>query len=146
MSQISLHIQIEKMRVYNYLFYKTYILAQRSKNFDDMPALGGIIFVVACIMFNIFTVTIFLEGIGFLERYPFEEKYKYPFSFSLVMLVLFYYLYKGRYKRIVEKYEERNKGKIQIHPILVIIFYYLISFVLLLLAGLYRNHDWIFSQ
>ena len=134
------------MRVYNYLFYKSYLLAKRSKNFDDMPTLGGIIFVVACIMFNIFTITIFLEGVGFLEGYPFKEKYKYPFVFSLVLIVLFYYLYKGRYKRIIEKYEEIYKGKNQIHPILVIIFYYLISFGLLLLAGLYKNHDWIFAQ
>jgi len=111
-----------------------------------MPALGGIIFVIACLMFNIFTIAIFLEGIGFLEDYPFKEKYKYPFVFSLVFIVLFYYLYKGRYKKIIEKYEELNKGKIQIHSIIVIIIYYLISFVLLLLAGLYKNHDWIFAK
>lgn len=134
------------MRVYNYLFYKTYILAQRSKNFDDMPVLGGVIFVVACIMFNIFTVFIIFEGVGFIESYPFVEKYKYPFSFTLLLLVLFYYLYNGRYKRIIEKYENQIRRKQKIHPILVIIFYYLTSFGLLLLAGLYRNHDWIFAQ
>jgi hypothetical protein len=134
------------MRIYNYLFYKSYLLAIRSKNFDDMPTLGGILFVVACIMFNIFTMSIFLEGVGFLEDNPFKERYKYPFVFTLVLLVLFYYLYKNRYKRIIEKYEKRNRGKAHIHPILVIVFYYLISFGLLLLAGLYKNHDWIFVQ
>lgn len=25
------------MRIYNYLFYKTYILAKHSRNFDDTP-------------------------------------------------------------------------------------------------------------
>lgn len=134
------------MKIYNYLFYKSYLLTKRSKNFDDMPVLGGILFVVACLMFNIFTITLLLESIGFIEDYPFKEKYKYPFVYSLILIVLFYYLYRGRYKKIIEKYEETNMGKIQIHPILVIIFYYLTSFGLLLLAGLYRNHDWIFAQ
>lgn len=32
------------MRIYNYLFYKTYILAKHSRNFDDTPVYGGIIF------------------------------------------------------------------------------------------------------
>jgi len=134
------------MRIYNYLFYKTYLLAQRSKNFDDMPALGGIIFVVACLMFNIFTITIFLDGIGFLEGYPFKEKYKYPFVFGLVIIVLFYYLYKGRYKKIIGEYERIGNVKGRLHPVIVIIIYYGVSFGLLLLAGLYKNHDWIFAQ
>ena len=43
------------MRIYNYLYYKTYLLAQRSKNFDDIPVLGGMLFVIPCFMFNIFT-------------------------------------------------------------------------------------------
>ncbi len=134
------------MRIYNYLFYKSYLLAQRSRNFDDTPVLGGIIFITGCLMFNIFTIAIFLEGVGFLEGYPFKEKYKYPFVFSLIFILLFYYLYKNKYNRIIEKYEERNKGKNQIHPIIVIAFYYLISFGLLLLAGLYKNQDWIFAK
>jgi hypothetical protein len=64
------------MRVYNYLFYKSYQLALRSKNFDDMPTLGGIIFVVACIMFNIFTVSLALEGFG-ISNISFKKEYKY---------------------------------------------------------------------
>ena len=133
------------MRLYNYLFYKTYLLAFRSRNFDDMPALGGIIFVVACLMFNIFTIVIFLEGVGILDEYPFSEKWKYPFSFVLLALVLVYYLYHNRYKRIVEGYNQKYKDKSQVHPIIVILIYYLLSFGFLLLAGLFKNHDWIFS-
>jgi hypothetical protein len=134
------------VKIYNYLFYKAYLSAKSSKNFDDIPTLGGIIFVVACLMFNIFTIALFLEGVGFLEDYLFKEKYKYPFVFLVVLIVLFYYLYKDRFKRIIEKYEEINKGKIQIPAFLVIIFYYFITFGLLLLAGLFRNHNWIVAQ
>lgn len=133
------------MRVYNYLFYKSYQLAVRSKNFDDMPALGGIIFVVVCIMFNIFTISFVLEGFGVIYI-SFKKEYKYPFALVLVLLVLMYYFLNGRYKNIVKEYEnrERELGK-GIHPIFVIIVYYIISFGLMLLAGLFKNGDWIFS-
>jgi hypothetical protein len=75
----------------------------------------------------------------------FKKEYKYIFTFSLLGFLLLYYLYNGRYKRIIEKFEQRKKGK-SIHPIIVIIIYFGISFGLLLLAGLYKNHDWIFAQ
>jgi NADH:ubiquinone oxidoreductase subunit 6 (subunit J) len=133
------------MKVYDFLFYKSYKLAIRSKNFDDMPALGGVIFVVACLMFNIFTVFLVLEGFEII-KVSFEKKYKYPLVFSLVILILIYYLFKDNYKRIIKKYEDREKEANNItHPIFVIIGYYVISFCLMLLAGLFKNGDWIFS-
>lgn len=133
------------MRIYNYLFYKTYILAKHSRNFDDTPVLGGIIFVVACMMFNTFTVAQVLEGVGVMDV-EFKDKYKFPFAFALVGLFLGYYLFKGRYKKIIEKYNSNKSGKFQLHPIFVIIIYYGVSFCLLLLAGLYKNQDWIFAR
>ena len=133
------------MRIYNYLFYKTYLLSQRSKNFDDVPVLGGLLFVLPCVMFNIFTVFMLLSAWDVKTGVEFKREYKYVFTFSLLFLLLFYYLYKGRYKRIIEKFEQKKKG-ISIHPIIVIIIYYGISFGLLLLAGMYKNHDWIFAQ
>lgn len=133
------------MKVYNYLFYKSYILAKRSRNFDDMPVLGGIIFVVACVMFNIFTVVGLLGGSEIINL-DLIERYKFPFAFALVGIMLGYYLFKGRYKRIIERYDQNKSGKPQLHPIFVIIIYYGISFGLLLLAGLYKNQDWIFAR
>jgi hypothetical protein len=133
------------MGVYNYLFYKSYQLAVRSKNFDDMPVLGGIIFVVACIMFNIFTVVLVLEGLG-VSDISFKKEYKYPFALVMVLVVLMYYLLNGRYKNIIKKYEDRERelGK-GIHPIFVIIVYYVVSFGLGMLAAMFKNGDWIFS-
>lgn len=133
------------MRIYNYLFYKTYLLSQRSKNFDDVPALGGLLFVAPCLMFNIFTIFGLLDAWGVNTGIEFKKEYKFIFSISLVVILLLYYLYKGRYKRIIEKFEQKKKG-ISIHPIIVILIYYGISFGLLLLAGMYKNHDWIFAQ
>jgi len=133
------------MRVYNYLFYKSHQLAVRSKNFDDMPAVGGILFVVACVMFNIFTVLLVLEGFGFSDI-SLEKEYKYPFALVLVVVILMYYLFNARYKNIIKKYDdqERESGK-SVRPIFVIILYYGISFGLVAIAGMFKNGDWIFS-
>jgi uncharacterized membrane protein len=133
------------MRIYNYLFYKTYLLAQHSKNFEDIPALGGLLFVAPCLMFNIFTVFGLLDAWDVNTGIEFRKEYKFIFSISLVVILLLYYLYKGRYKRIIEKFEQKKKG-ISIHPIIVIIIYYGISFGLLLLVGMYKNHDWLFAK
>jgi len=133
------------MRIYNYLFYKTYLLSKSSKNFEDMPALGGLLFVAACLMFNIFTVFGLLDAWGVITGIEFKKEYKIIFSITLVVLILLYYLYKGRYKRIIENYEQKKKG-ISIHPLIVILIYYGISFGLLFLAGLYKNNDWVFAQ
>jgi len=86
-----------------------------------------------------------LDAWGVNTGIEFKKEYKYILTFSLLGLILLYYLYKGRYKRIIEKYEQKKKI-ISIHPIIVIIIYYGISFVLLLLAGMYKNRDWIFAQ
>ena len=134
------------MSVYNYLFYKSYQLAVRSKNFDDMPVLGAIIIVVACVMFNIFTISLILEGLGVIDI-SFKKEYKFPFSIVLVLIILMYYRHKDRYKNIIKKYENRERELGQgIHPVIVIIFYFIISFAVMLLAGLFKNGDWIFSQ
>ncbi|WP_285010111.1 hypothetical protein [Pedobacter faecalis] len=111
-----------------------------------MPVLGAIVFVVVCVMFNIFTVLLFLEALGWADV-SFNKEYKLPFAIGLVLVILFYYSYKGRYKRILEKHEkqERVRGA-GLHPVLAFVVYYGISFGLMLLAGLYKNGDLIFAK
>lgn len=134
------------MKIYNYLFFKGYQMAIRSRNFDGIPVLGAIFFVVMCIMFNIFTVFLFLEGLGLVDV-SFKNEYKLPFAFGLVLMILFYYLYKERYREVLKRYEQKEKARDKgLHPILVFVIYYGISFGLMLLAGLYKNGDWIFSK
>ena len=133
------------MRIYNYLFYKTYLLSQRSKNFDDVPVLGGLVFVVLCFILNIFTVIGILEGMNIDTHIEFKKEYKYIFSLSIVVLLLLYYLHKGRYKKIIESFEQK-KGGIKLHPVVVIIIYYGISIFLMFLAATYKNRDWIFAH
>lgn len=112
------------MRIYHYLFFKSYQLAQRSKNFDDMPVLGGTMFVVACVMLNLFALSFILEGFGLINL-SFAKNYKLVFALGLLLAPLFYYKQGGRYKRIIQHYEdqERQKGK-GIHPIVIFIIYF----------------------
>lgn len=132
--------------IYDYLFFKSYQLGKRSRNFEDMPVLSGVIWVGACFMFNIFTIAILLEALGFTGSFVFDRKYKFVFSLGLVLLLIFYYSFMGRYKRIIERFEEKERqaGK-GLHPIVVIILYNVVSFLLGLLAAMYKNGDGIFK-
>jgi hypothetical protein len=133
------------MWIYNFLFYKSFILSQKSKNFDDIPALGGMLFVVLCVMLNIFTIIGLIEGFGFKTGITFSKPYQFPFALALVGLLLFYYLYKGRYKKIVKHYEQRAGFITQLHPIIVVIIYFGLSILLMFLAAAFKNHQWIFE-
>lgn len=134
------------MCIYNLLFYKSYQLAKYSKNFDDFPVLGGVVFVIACLMFNIFTILFFLDGADVLPPVPLMKKWKIPiFAVIVVIFTLTYYLYKERYKKMLEKYE--NKGSVirGIHPVIIIFLYYGISVGLIFIAAMYKNNDGIFG-
>ena len=121
-------------------------MAVRSGNFDDLPVLGAILFVGFGLMLNFFSIMFFLTGIDLLQV-SFDTKYRFIFSLGLVLVLLAYYLYKDRYKAILSKYEKREQlQKKGIHPIIVFVLYYSISAGLLLLAGIFKNGDWIFSK
>jgi len=134
------------MKIYNYLFYKGHQLATRSGNFDDMPVLGAITFVVPCVILNIFTVALMLEGIQVMD-FTFDKTYKYTFTLLVVLTVLFYYMQGNRHEKVIKKYEAyERKTQIGLHPLLVFLLYYSITFAILLLAGFFKNGDWIFSN
>lgn len=132
--------------LYDYLFYKSYQSAVSSKNFDGMLVFGAITFVAPCIMFNVFTVFLILEKQGWIGV-TFDKGNRFIFALSLLGIVYFYYVYKGRYKRIIEKWERKEKNKrFVLHPILVFILYYGTTAFLMFLAGFYKNSIWIFQD
>jgi hypothetical protein len=143
---IQLEIIIELMKVYDYLFYSSYKLAVKSGNFEDAPVIGAITVVVMCVMFNIFTLSFLLDRFGILVV-TFKSEYKYLFVLALTSIILYYYLYNQRYRRILLKYEkfEEERG-LRLHPIVVMIIYYAISGSLMFLAALFMNGDWIFLK
>ena len=129
------------MKILDYLFYNGYLLGKMSRNFEDFPVVGGALFMWPPVLLNVFAVSLLLEAWGV---YNIESKeFALILTFAVIFLLIFYYQYKGRYKKIVEKYEQ--KKRIPIHPIIVFIISTAISGVFGMLAGMYRNKDWIFG-
>ena len=118
------------MKIYDLLFYASYKLAQKSRNFDNTPVLGGIVMVFTCIMINILTIFCLLANFHIYTLQMSIHRYtvKKVLFLILVMTFLFcYYKWKGRYKRILAKYENKKT----LHPWLIIIIYWSISVALL---------------
>jgi hypothetical protein len=134
--------------VYDYLFYKSYQLAKKSKNWEDTPVLLGIMIVGSGFLFNIFTVKMLVDIIvSNNNSYNVDlGNIKYLIAVALFLLLLFYYTYRERWKIIVAKYEIRENGKNVMHPIFPVLIYLLISLVFIFLVGMYKHNYWIFSK
>lgn len=137
---------IENMiKIYDIIFYASYKIMKKSKNFDDFPVLGGVIYVSVCLLLNIGTVLLLLERIFNISLLNFSpERYsigKIIFATLIVILPMVYYNWKGRYKKIIQYYNNKK----MISNWVIVIFFIIVSFILLLLAGLFRNRDWIFG-
>ena len=133
------------MIIYNYLFLHIYELALRSKSNKDMPVFITVTVITMCFMFNIFTIFLCLEGAGIIKGIElFPKEFKVVGAITFLLLVAGYYMYKGRYKRIHEKCISKYGSPKTFKAIVVVVSYYVVSFFLMLLAGLYKNGDWIF--
>lgn len=133
------------MRIFNLLIYSTYVITKRSKNFEDIPVLGGIIFILPCVMFIIFGFFFLIDSWTTSYEFFLSEEYKYIVSFSILLLLFKYYLYNSRYKRIIENFEVKYKHDLK-YAIFIVLAYYLISFLFLLFAGMYKNGDCFFQE
>lgn len=136
--------------MYNYLFYKGYQLAKMSKNWENSPLLFAIMIISWCVILNLGTLLFFVEGLhsrsldfgGFIS---FLNSYRYIFGLMVVILVYFYYYGNNRWRRILDNYEAIEKDKkSRIHPLVVVLFFYVFSFLLGLVAAMFKNGDGIF--
>ena len=133
--------------IYNPLFYHIYELALRSKSNRDMPMFVTILVISICFMFNVFAVFLLLDGLGIVNGVFFPKEYRIIGTVVFMGLVSFYYLYGGRYKKLYDEYSKRYDNRPStFKAILVVVAYYLMSFLLMLLSGMFRNGDWIFSS
>ncbi|MEZ5045777.1 MAG: hypothetical protein R2831_02180 [Chitinophagaceae bacterium] len=137
--------------IYDYLFYKGHQLAKKSKNWEDTPMLFSIMIISWCIILNLGTLLFLIEGLNnkgveFGGIISFLNNYRYIFGGVVVLLIWLYYAYKGRWKRVVAKYESREKERTRnIHPVIVVIAAYVVSFLLGMFAAMYKNGDGIFA-
>jgi hypothetical protein len=118
-------------------------------SFDRAPVFLSSGYLVITLALNIMTVLFFVDGLFDTHLIGFALDKCWRFMLGGVLLVafiVFYYSYKGRYLRIVEHYETRTGWKKTIRPVWVILFYIVVSFGLLLLAGSFYHKYWIFAR
>ena len=132
--------------IYDYLLYKTYKLAKLVKNEDDDAIWLGIMIVGSCLIFNIATIILFIDGIGFIKYSGFDNKYRYIIGVLMTLGVGLYYFHKKRYKKILKQYEAKERGKRSIHPLVPVLVFCMTSIILLVLSAMYRNGDGVFGN
>ena len=131
--------------MYNYLFYHGYSLAIKSNSNRDTPLLVPVMLILMWLILNLFTLSLFLEGLD-ISYFQFRREDKFIWVIMFTSLIFFYYLYGKRYRRILKYYQAKNQHSPKIwYSILIVSLYYIISFLLCLLAGLYKNEDLIFA-
>ena len=134
------------MVFYNPLFIAMYGLALKSKSNRDMPIFPPLIVVTLCLMFNVFAVMFLLEGFQIIAKNYFLKEWRLIGTSVFLGLTYLAYGYRGRGKRIFEKYKaKRTKEPKTANQIFISLIYFLLSGALLLLAALFKNKDWIFS-
>lgn len=135
------------MIFYDFLFYKGVELGIKTKNYVDVPMLGGLAVVAPVIGFNLISVFMALDI--FLNY----AVMKTVFSINKILLAVlflsilaFYYGFKSRYKVIIENYDKkRQKGNIyDLHPASIIIPTLLVSagliFLLIYIASVKKTY------
>lgn len=133
------------MRIYNLLFYASYKVMQKSGNFNGTPVLGGVLFVVLCLSFNIYSVLFVLLGLDILHTDFSEERYDFldvVFGIMMIGFLLFYYKYKNRYKTIVKRYDDKKT----LNSWLIILIYYAVSTLMMFITATFMHRDWIFRN
>ncbi|CAL2108096.1 conserved membrane hypothetical protein [Tenacibaculum sp. 190524A02b] len=133
--------------MYNYLIFHAYNLALKSRENRDEPVYIVMMLLIMCIGFNIYSVFFLLKGVGIINDLSFINKDNEAILGLLLLgLIAAYFLPKKRYKTIYEKIASKHvKQPSTLLSILVVVLYYVGSFLILLVTGLYMNKDWIFK-
>jgi len=120
--------------IYDYIFFKSYQLGVKSKNFEGTPVLSGLMWLAPVLLFNAL-------ALNSLISYMFKIKYvhhsrNYGFIIAIVLFIALSLYYRRRFARIIDKYEaaEREKGK-SMHPLIVVISSFIISLCIMFAAA-----------
>jgi len=130
--------------LYKHLFFHAHSLSLNYGSSKDMPYFFSLTIVALCFMFNVQTMFFLLETFDIVP-YIFKREYKWFFPFLFLAIIYGSYMYKERYKLVYQEllsiYGNPNKWT----SISIVILYYVLSFIILLITGMYKNGDWIFS-
>ena len=129
--------------IFDRLFYLWHVLDERYPTGGASPASISLL-AVYLILFAL--VSIF-AGIASYFGFTIGNDALLLTTVFLFLVILWYYYRKGKMKLIVEKYEAREKANpSKIHPLIKAILYALVSLALCIIAGMFRNRDYIFSN
>jgi hypothetical protein len=132
--------------VYDYLFYKSYQLAKKLKDWEDTPVYFATIVVGVCAILNFASLLFLLEGLSgnnsrFIDIFSFAKRFKYIFASILMFLFWLFYSYNDRGEKICKKIELKEKIKNNpANPVIVIILAYVLSIVLINISSMYKHH------
>ena len=111
------------MNLYDYVFYRIY----KSLNISNksIPEWSTTFTISTVIFFNLFSLFIFLD---YSIKSLGEPKFK-VLTASILIFHYFYFLFKNRYLRIIDKFEKSKFKKNIYHDIIVVVYICLSIFV-----------------
>ena len=120
------------MALYDYLFYCSYKMGMRSHNFDGLPVLAGMMMVIPNMAIHILIIQVILRHLGFHwhDALLLHEVWGRIFYLVFFSFIYLYYWYKGRYKRVIEKYNSKQDSYWKKHPFVTIVVYTIINMIL----------------
>ncbi len=136
--------------IYDYLFYKSYQLATKSKNWKDTPVFFATMVMGWCLILNFASILFLIEALSknkmAFGRYISKiTGIKYIVGIVILSVVWMYYSHKSRWEKIITRYQEREGETANIHPAIVVIGACGLSFILGALSAMYKNGDGIFG-
>ena len=107
-------------------------MGMRSHNFDGLPVLAGMMMVIPNMAIHILIIQEILRHVGFHwhDALLLHEAWGRIFYLVFFSFIYLYYWYKGRYKRVIEKYNSKQDSYWKKHPFVTIVVYTIVSMLL----------------
>ncbi len=126
---------------YKSLFTHAYHLAKRSSANREEPYYVVFMIIILSLIFNVGTFSFIVDGMF----YKGFTNYNLYITFAFGTLVLFLYLKNKRYNLLAKSFDQnKNKPKLW-QSIIYVAFRYLFDALVMFIAALYKNGDWIFG-
>jgi hypothetical protein len=124
------------MKILDYLYYKIY-RANLIGSAKDIAEFVSPLYFSALIFINLFVLGVFLRKTDLLPIFLQSKKQVVVFMICLFVVFNFLFLYRGRYRRIISKFEkeseqQRKRGN------LIVWMYIIISFILIFVVSFYK--------
>ena len=126
--------------MYKPLIIHSIRLALRNSYHADMPIFVPLMMVSVCLMFNFGTLIFLFEGLN--QKFDFDFPNKYLFAIITILVVFLLFFYKNKsYKSLLIQAQNKKEKTSTTKSIIVVGLYYALSFLCLLISGMFKNGD-----